>query len=137
MTDINGLMSRALLLGGVTLPACEDPMRGDVAGDAYITWTNAETRELWSSGVRFQRRYNLRVTLWVLDDGVDWLLLRDQMIAALDGFSEQGATILTGSFTGAQGWDATQGRAIELQVLIVDDLWSAGAEGARADAADG
>lgn len=140
MTDINALMARALLAGGITLPACEDPMRGDVAGDAYITWTHEGTRETWASGERVQRRSGLQVTLWILSDSVDWIALRDRIFAALDGYREGGASILVAGYSGAQGWDAVQGREISLQAIIVDNLWQVkgeNTEGAAADADDG
>ncbi len=136
MTDINALMARALLAGGITLPACEDPMRGDVEGDAYITWTHEGTRELWASGERFQRRSGLQVTLWILSDSVDWIALRDQVFTALDGYRESGASILVDGYSGAQGWDVAQGREIGLQAIVVDDLWQVKGETAEEDAAD-
>lgn len=111
-------------------------MRGDVAGDAYITWTHEGTCEKWASGERFQRRSGLQVTLWILSDGVDWIALRDQVVAALDGYREDGASILVPGYSGAQGWDAVQGREISLQAIIVDDLWQVKGENTEGDAAD-
>lgn len=130
MLDVNSLMAE--VLRPVGLPACEDPMRENVASGAYITWENVGVRDLWASGERYMRQWSVQLTLWVLDDALDWLALRDRVIDALNawagpsappGSADRSVQLAVTGFSGGRGWDAPQGRAVDLTLTITEHLW--------------